>query len=135
MEKEKIKVGLNLIAAVMTCLVFGSGILAVSVISDASIAVASGLKSSKQGPSSSSGNGPAIFKQKCAQCHFSDRTEAKMAPGLKGLFKMKKLPVSGRPVTEANIKRQLETPYDEMPAILDLSDNEIRALIAYLKTL
>ena len=79
--------------------------------------------------------GAALFKQRCSRCHFTDKTTFKVGPGLKGLFNRKKLPVSGRPVTPANIHKQLRTPFDEMQAFPDLTEKQIKALVDYLKTL
>jgi cytochrome c2 len=83
------------------------------------------------------GEGSGLFKSKgCAQCHYTDSSQAKMGPGLKGLFKQEKLPVSGRKVTEANVRRQLTTPYKNMPSFADrLTVEEKDQLIAFLKTL
>ena len=83
----------------------------------------------------SAAEGAALFKQRCSRCHFTDKTTFKVGPGLKGLFTRKKLPVSGRPVTPANIHKQLRTPFDEMQAFPDLTEKQIKALIDYLKTL
>ncbi|MFC1836191.1 c-type cytochrome [Thermodesulfobacteriota bacterium] len=85
--------------------------------------------------SKATADGAALFKKYCAGCHFANKADKKEGPGLKGLFKMKKLPVSGRPVNEANIRKQLETPYDEMPAFLDFTDKDKKNLLEYLKTL
>ena len=48
---------------------------------------------------------------------------------------MEKLPVSGRIVSEENVRRQLSTPYKDMPDYADLSEDEVRALVAYLETI
>lgn len=79
--------------------------------------------------------GAIVFNEKCFACHFPDKTESKFGPGLKGLFKLEKLPVSGRAVTEANVRMQLKTPFKNMPAIPDLPEEKLEALLAYLKTL
>jgi len=79
--------------------------------------------------------GALVFTQSCSACHHSDKTDYKMGPGMKGLFQLEKLPVSGRPVTEANILTQLKTPFKSMPAFPELSEEKVSALIAFLKTL
>lgn len=79
--------------------------------------------------------GEALFAQKCSFCHFTDSTETKVGPGLKGLFQREKMTRSGWPMTQENIRRQLKTPFEQMPAFGSLSDGEIDALIAYLKSL
>jgi cytochrome c len=81
--------------------------------------------------------GAALFnEQGCADCHFVDRTETKVGPGLKGIFKRDTLPISGLPVSEATIRRQLTSPFRAMPSYASrLSDDQIKALIAFLKAL
>jgi cytochrome c2 len=80
--------------------------------------------------------GARLFNEKaCADCHNADRTDAKIGPGLKGLFKRDKLPMSGRAVTEDNIRKQLKTPFRAMPSFAALSEEEVKALLAFLKTL
>jgi len=81
------------------------------------------------------GKGAEIFNQKCSFCHFTDNTEAKVGPGLKGIFSLKAMPTSGLAVSDDNIRKQLKTPFKDMPPFADLSDENIEALIAYLKTL
>jgi cytochrome c2 len=72
----------------------------------------------------------------CSQCHFTDSVKTKIGPGLKGLFGRTELPVSHRPVSEENIRRQLEDPYENMPSFRErLSSDEQAQIISYLKTL
>ncbi|HEY7389536.1 MAG TPA: c-type cytochrome [Bryobacteraceae bacterium] len=78
--------------------------------------------------------GKEVFDQ-CSVCHNADSTEQKIGPGLKGLFKRDKL-ASGKPVTEANVRAQINDGGNGMPAYKDiLSDQEKDNVIAYLKTL
>ena len=79
--------------------------------------------------------GAMVFNQNCSACHHSDKTDNKIGPGLKGIFKMEKMPSSGRPVTEANVRSQVRTPYGNMPAFPELAEEKVDALIAFLKTL
>jgi mono/diheme cytochrome c family protein len=80
--------------------------------------------------------GATLFDSKCSFCHYADRTDTKLGPGLQGVLKRETLPVSGRPATPENIERQLLTPYQNMPAVgKSLSSQEIKDLVAYLKTL
>ena len=58
-----------------------------------------------------------------------------MGPGLVGLFSREALPASGRPVTEANILRQLNDPMGSMPTFAWMEEWEKDAVVAYLKTL
>lgn len=80
--------------------------------------------------------GARLFNEKaCADCHYADRIDTKIGPGFKELFKRDKLPVSGRAVTEENVRRQLKTPFRAMPPFAALSEEEVKALLAFLKTL
>ena len=80
-------------------------------------------------------NGQALFKANCSACHYDDRTDRKIGPGLKGLSSREKLPVSGRPVNRENLILQLQTPYGTMPSFKHLSKAEISAIVNYLLTL
>jgi mono/diheme cytochrome c family protein len=80
--------------------------------------------------------GQALFAQDCAQCHNATSAAAKVGPGLKGLFKNKTLPGTGKPTTEANVVSQIKKGGGVMPAIGDKYDAaQIDALVGYLKTL
>ena len=72
----------------------------------------------------------------CPRCHHVDSKSPKMGPGLAGLFDRERLPSSGRRVTEENVRRQLRTPYDEMPSFdAKLTHAQRTKIIEYLKTL
>lgn len=79
--------------------------------------------------------GQALFDSKCTFCHYVDKTDSKMGPGLKGVLKGEKLPYSGRPANSENIKQQLRNPISAMPSFASLSEQEIADLLAYLETL
>lgn len=79
--------------------------------------------------------GAEIFGSRCSVCHYPNKSEAKVGPGFKGLFKRDQLPVSKKPVTAEAITSQLKSPVGKMPPFPDLSSEQIQALIAYLKTL
>jgi uncharacterized membrane protein len=79
--------------------------------------------------------GRRLFAQKCSACHYPDQTAMKIGPGLKGLFSRDQLSSSGWPATEENVRRQITAPFETMPAFNALSDQEMQALMAYLKTL
>jgi mono/diheme cytochrome c family protein len=80
--------------------------------------------------------GARLFNENaCADCHYADRTDAKIGPGLKNLFKRDKLPMSGWAVTEENVRKQLKTPFRAMPSFAPLPEEEVKALLAFLKTL
>ncbi len=79
--------------------------------------------------------GASLFAKNCAGCHHADKTETKIGPGLKGLFKQETLPASGRPANEENVRAQIKTPFRAMPPFAHLSEEEITALLAFLETL
>jgi uncharacterized membrane protein len=79
--------------------------------------------------------GANLFKQSCSFCHLTDSTATKIGPGLQGLFKKEKMPVSGWPVSADSVKRQLQTPYQQMPPFLQLTSEEITSLTDFLKSL
>lgn len=83
----------------------------------------------------SSENGTQIFQTQCAACHFADKEDKKAGPGLKGILRKERLPVSGRPATPENILKQLKTPYLAMPSFPSLVGQDAADLLAYLKTL
>jgi len=79
--------------------------------------------------------GASLYTQHCSSCHLIDSTERKIGVGLKGLMKRRNLPVSNRPATEENIRRLLKIGFDGMPSFADLKENEVDALVSFLKTL
>ena len=80
-------------------------------------------------------NGRELFNRHCASCHFSDREDIKLGPGLKGLFTKVRLPASGREATEENVNRQMTSPFRSMPSFGSLSPQERADLVAYMRTL
>ena len=92
--------------------------------------VFSKLKNVRGAPS-----GKKLFEANCAACHFSDRKEKKVGPGLAGLFEASKLPDSGLPVTEENVREQIVNGGDKMPPFKHLKEDELKAILDYLKEL
>lgn len=82
-------------------------------------------------------NGAVLFAEKgCLQCHYLNRKSPGAGPGLKDLFVRDRLPASGLPVSEKNIRCQLRTHAKDMPSFTArLTDKEMDRLIAYLRTL
>lgn len=81
--------------------------------------------------------GKDVFEQNCGVCHNADSTEAKVGPGLKGLFKKAALANKKKP-SDATVLDFINKGSSEkgMPGFADqLSDQEKADLIAYLKTL
>jgi cytochrome c5 len=79
--------------------------------------------------------GNDLFTANCSICHYHDRKETKVGPGLQGLFKNPKLPKTGRPTSEKNIRETLSNGGEKMPPFKHLKDQEIKAIIDYLKSL
>lgn len=79
--------------------------------------------------------GRTLFESKCAICHDPNGTRTIVGPGLKGILKRPRLPVSGHPATAESIRFQLKQPMGRMPSFAYLSDEEVEDLIAYLNTL
>ncbi len=79
--------------------------------------------------------GSSLFKEHCSSCHLADSTESKIGVGLKGVMKQKTLPISNEPATEDNIRKLLKIPPEGMPSFIDWKEDDVNALIAYLKTL
>jgi mono/diheme cytochrome c family protein len=79
--------------------------------------------------------GAIVFQQNCSACHQTDSTATKIGPGLKGIFKRDKFPVSGQAASEENFRKQLITPFSKMPPFGHLPPDQVDALVAYLKTL
>jgi cytochrome c5 len=88
------------------------------------------LKDEKTSP-----KGQDLFTANCAVCHFSDRTDAKVGPGLKGVFKNPRLPGTGRPTSEETVQDQIQKGGTKMPPFKNLTDEEVLAIIDFLKTL
>jgi cytochrome c len=79
--------------------------------------------------------GSGVFSLHCAACHYADKEDAKLGPGLKGLFQKDLLPASGRKATEENVRRQMSEPFRTMPSFGSLNAQEFADLVAYMRTL
>lgn len=79
--------------------------------------------------------GKTLFETKCSTCHDANSTQTIVGPGLKGVLKKTRLPVSNRPATPENIRSQLKMPFNRMPSFEYLSEEEIHDIIAFLNTL
>ena len=79
--------------------------------------------------------GRVLFQARCSACHDPHSTRTIMGPGLQGLLKNPKLPISGHPATAESIRFQLKQPLGRMPSFAYLSSDEVEDLIAYLDTL
>jgi cytochrome c len=79
--------------------------------------------------------GQQVFSSTCMFCHFADTTDRKVGPGLMGLFRRERLPVSGDRVSDERVRRQIRQGSGAMPPHGHLSAADVEALVEYLKTL
>ncbi|MFC2167354.1 DUF6529 family protein [Acidobacteriota bacterium] len=77
--------------------------------------------------------GEILFQKKCNSCHYADKEETLLGPGLEGLLNKEKLPHSGRSATIENVRDQLINPVSFMPSFKDLPEQDIKDLLAYMK--
>lgn len=69
-------------------------------------------------------------------CHFADKEEKKIGPGLKGISKRGTFTVNGNKVTTESLTKWIENGDSLMPGMKDVLDAaQIRDVIAYIKTL
>ncbi|MGD1986226.1 MAG: cytochrome c [Desulfobacterales bacterium] len=80
-------------------------------------------------------DGKDIFSANCSGCHFVDRKDTKVGPGLQGLFNNPKLPSSGRPTNAENVRETIVNGQGKMPPFKHLEESKVNALIDYLKSL
>ena len=79
--------------------------------------------------------GKAIFEQRCAICHYTEGTAKKIGFGLKGLYPRGKFAAGGI-VDDLSVASWIEKGGKDMPGFRGaLKPEQIRALVAYLKTL
>ena len=87
-------------------------------------------------PATAEERGRLIFKQRCRICHDEYTTGARvLALKIDGLFQKQKL-FDGKPVNDENVMEVIKMgPTPGMPGFrYTLSDQEIRDLVAFLKT-
>ena len=89
-----------------------------------------------QAPSDDAVHGKELFASKnCALCHNADSDEKKIGPGLKGLYARGTMQ-DGTKVTDESITDRILNGKAPMPPYKDqLTDAEVKQLVAYLKTL
>lgn len=84
----------------------------------------------------SAARGKEVFEKKCAMCHFADKEDKKIGPGLKGLSKRGTFSVNGNKVTTESLKTWIENGDQLMPGMKDsLEPAQIKDVVAYVKTL
>ena len=86
--------------------------------------------------SADAAEGGRVFVRSCSGCHYDDSADAKIGPGLAGLFERDVIAVSGMPVSGENVRDQIVSPTGRMPSFeAYLSGQQLDDLIAYLQTL
>ena len=80
--------------------------------------------------------GKALFaSSNCTLCHNADSTEMKIGPGLKGLYARGTMQ-DGTKVTDESITDRIVNGKAPMPPYKDqLTPDQIKQIVAYLKTL
>jgi mono/diheme cytochrome c family protein len=77
-------------------------------------------------------NGAELFNEYCAVCHKDGKNGA---PPLVGVMKKRELP-SGTPANDARLKDTIKMGRANMPGMANvLSDQQVDAIVAYVKTL
>ena len=80
-------------------------------------------------------SGAKIYARQCAVCHFATTKEKKIGPGLANIYTIGKY-TNGKKVDDASMRVWIEAGGKDMPGFKDsLKPNEIRDLLAYLRTL
>ncbi len=74
--------------------------------------------------------GQVVFAGQCARCHNLTE-EAKVGPGLAGLWEREALP-NGNPFSEENLKEWIRTGGGAMPGFADLSESDLDSLVLFL---
>src|SRR5438874_9482064 len=93
-------------------------------------------KAASHAAGGSATRGKQIFEQKCAMCHFADKEEKKIGPGLKGISKRGTFTVNGNKVTTESLTKWIENGDSQMPGMKDsLEPAQIKDVVAYVKTL
>jgi mono/diheme cytochrome c family protein len=77
--------------------------------------------------------GAAIYRVKCAKCHYPTTTHPLNGPGLQALTKVKAMP-SGAPPTDERLTSVILRGRLNMPAT-QLTGEQLNDLLAYLHTL
>lgn len=79
--------------------------------------------------------GKQIYDAKCEICHYSASVEKKIGPGLAGLMKRERFR-NGMKANDEDLRRVIEHGGKDMPGFRgSLKPEQIRDLIAYVKTL
>jgi len=85
------------------------------------------------GLTSQQASGRRIYQAQCQQCHSAYTSSGRNGPSLKGMYRKSYLP-SGIPANDERVAEVVTRGKRMMPAT-PLSDEQLRALLAYLHTL
>ena len=86
-------------------------------------------------PAGDPAKGEELYKANCAVCHFADKSDKRIGPGLLGYFKKEKME-NGKPVDDANTREIIMEGYGKMIAFkAKLDEKQLDDLMAYLSTL
>jgi cytochrome c2 len=89
----------------------------------------------KQAHRSDIAHGKKVYDGRCEICHYRNSTQKKVGPGLKGLMARGKY-VNGKKLDDESLRAWIENGGKDMPGFKGaLKEDEIRDLVAYLKTL
>ena len=80
-------------------------------------------------------SGLEVFRNNCSMCHLADSDKSKVGPGLKGLYTLDRTPTLGNPLTEEVIKKQILKGGKDMPPYSHLTEEEVEAVMEYMKEL
>jgi cytochrome c len=79
--------------------------------------------------------GEAVFKTRCAVCHYASSSEKKIGPGLHGISRRERLS-NGQRVDSTTLTRIIEGGGKDMPPLRgQISDAQMRDLLAYIRSL
>lgn len=110
--------------------------LACAVVAQEPAAQDAPKKSASHAAGGSAAKGKEVFEQKCSMCHFADKEEKKIGPGLKGISKRGTFTVNGSKVTTESLTKWIENGDSQMPGMKDsLEPAQIKDVVAYVKTL
>ena len=80
-------------------------------------------------------DGKKLFEEQCSVCHYAQSAAKKIGPGLKGLSRRATF-ADGRKVSDEALRAWVEKGGKDMPGFKEtLTAEQIRDLIAYLKSL
>ena len=86
-------------------------------------------------PAGDPAKGDELYKANCSVCHFADKADKRIGPGLLGYFKKEKME-NGKEINDATTREMIMEGYGKMiPFKEKLDEKELDDLIAYLRTL